>query len=108
MAFHLHLLCDILGGRGPDGYQWPIPYLWPFAVPPEWIWSGQWALNAWPNFVITAVCILTTLYLAWRRGFSPVEIISRKWDEQVIAALRSRFPRKDRLGVVESKSETGH
>jgi inner membrane protein len=91
-VMHLHLLCDIAGGLGPDGYQWPIPYLWPFAAYPQWVWSGQWALNAWPNFVVTGGCILITLYLAWRRGFSPVEIISTKWDQKVIEALRTRFP----------------
>ena len=27
LSFHLHLFEDVLGSRGPDGYQWPIPYL---------------------------------------------------------------------------------
>ncbi len=31
VSFHLHLFEDILGSRGPDGYQWPIPYLQPFS-----------------------------------------------------------------------------
>jgi len=30
-AFHQRLLCDLFGSRGPDGYQWPIPYLLPFS-----------------------------------------------------------------------------
>src|SRR3954453_6299709 len=47
-SFHLHLLEDVLGSRGPDGYQWPIPYLKPFSGF-EISWRGQWALNAWPN-----------------------------------------------------------
>ncbi len=25
LRFHLHLLEDLLGSRGHDGYQWPIP-----------------------------------------------------------------------------------
>src|SRR5258708_7322589 len=25
-SFHLHLVEDIAGSRGPDGDQWPIPY----------------------------------------------------------------------------------
>lgn len=91
VAVHLHLLCDVLGGCGPDGYQWPIPYLWPFAASPEWVWSGQWALNAWPNFVVTVVCLALTLYLAWRRGFSPVEIVSPAGDRRVVQALRARI-----------------
>src|SRR5438128_8541792 len=24
-SFHLHLFADLIGSRGPDGYQWPIP-----------------------------------------------------------------------------------
>lgn len=95
VVVHLHLLCDIAGGLGPDGYQWPIPYLWPFAAEPQWTWSGQWALNAWPNMVITAGCIAATLYLAWRRGFSPVDVVSPKWDAKVVATLRNRFPKKE-------------
>jgi hypothetical protein len=31
LGFHLHLLEDLVGSRGPDGYQWPIPYLAPFS-----------------------------------------------------------------------------
>src|SRR5690348_2690575 len=32
LSFHLHLFCDLLGSRGPDGYSWPIPYLAPFST----------------------------------------------------------------------------
>ena len=31
LSFHLHLLFDLAGSRGADGYQWPIPYLKPFS-----------------------------------------------------------------------------
>ena len=31
ISFHLHLLADLVGARGPDGDQWPIPYLLPFS-----------------------------------------------------------------------------
>ena len=30
-AFHLRLMFDLVGSRGPDGYQWPIPYLLSFS-----------------------------------------------------------------------------
>lgn len=98
LVVHLHLICDVAGGRGPDGDQWPIPYLWPFAAVPQLVWSGQWALNAWPNFVVTAACLGLTLFLAWRRGYSPVEIVSTKWDSMVVSTLRKRFPVGDRDG----------
>jgi len=92
LSFHIHLLGDILSGRGPDGTIWTISYLFPFLTDVQFSWSGQWELNAWPNVVITAAALLLTLYLAWRRGFSPVNIFSVKADESVVAALRSRFP----------------
>lgn len=75
LSFHLHLLEDILGSRGPDGDQWPIPYLSPFFSSIQLTWSGQWGLNAWPNVVLTVVLLLMTLWLAWQLGFSPLEII---------------------------------
>jgi len=75
LSFHLHLLCDIIGARGPDGYQWPIPYLFPFFNSPQLIWHGQWALNAWPNILITLVLIFITLWMAWKAGKSPLEFL---------------------------------
>ena len=94
LSFHLHLLADLVGARGPDGDQWPIPYLLPFSNQVELTWSGQWMLNAWPNFLITAVLIGTAILLARRRGFSPLEIFSRKANAVFVNALRTRFPIK--------------
>ncbi|SRR5579871_335517 len=93
LSCHLHLFEDLIGARGPDGYQWPIPYLMPFRSEPQLIWHGQWMLNAWPNFVITIVLLMITFWLAWRQGFSPLEMISTKWDSAFVNVLRSRFPR---------------
>ncbi len=93
LSFHIHLFEDVLGSRGPDGYQWPIPYLSPFSSL-ELFWHGQWALNEWPNAVITIALLLLTLWLAWWRGFSPLEMISTKADAAFVAALRNRFPRR--------------
>ncbi len=91
LSFHLHLLGDLVGSRGPNGYQWPIPYLSPFSSSWQWAWSGQWVLNAWPNFAITAALLATTLYLAWRRGFSPLELVSDRANGGLVEALRGRF-----------------
>ena len=91
-AFHLHLFCDIIGARGPDGHQWPIPYLAPFSDAWQVVWSGQWALDAWPNFLVTGLALAAAFYLARRRGFSPLEMISRRADAGFVAALRRRFP----------------
>lgn len=94
VSFHLHLLEDLVGARGPDGYSWPIPYLMPFSRAWELSWRGQWALNAWPNFAITGVLIIVTFYLAWSRGFSPLEMVSSKADAAFVETLRRRFPRR--------------
>jgi hypothetical protein len=94
VSFHLHLVADLIGARGPDGYQWPIPYLLPFSKQWSWTWSGQWALNAWPNFLLTALLLWLALWLARQRGFSPLEMFSAKADAALVRALRNRFPVK--------------
>ena len=91
LSFHLHLICDLVGARGPDSYQWPIPYLLPFSNQADLVWHGQWALNAWPNFVITFVLLGTTVWFAVKRGFSPLELISKVTDHKVVAVLRQRL-----------------
>ncbi len=91
-SFHLHLLCDLVGSRGPDGYQWPIPYLLPFSNKPVLSWSGQWELNAWPNVVFTSVVLAITFVLAWKRGYSPLEMVSDSADRAFVETLRRRFP----------------
>ncbi len=91
LSFHLHLLGDLVGARGPDGYQWPIRYLLPFSNAGEWTWQGQWELNAWPNFVITITMFTVTFYLAWKRGYSPLEMFSASVDRAFVGALRDRF-----------------
>ncbi|MFQ5993194.1 MAG: metal-dependent hydrolase [Nitrospiraceae bacterium] len=91
LSFHLHLVGDLIGGRGPEGYQWPIPYLFPFSNHWQWTWSGQWELNAWPNFLVTGLALLLTFYLAWKRGYSPLEMISGSADKAFVVTLRHRF-----------------
>jgi inner membrane protein len=93
LSFHVHLFEDVLGSRGPDGDQWPIPYLAPFSSALQLTWRNQWELNAWPNIAITITLLLITFWLAWRRGFSPLEMISAKADSTFVSALRRRFPR---------------
>ena len=92
IAVHLHLLGDLVGSRGPDGYDWPIPYWYPFTER-GFSWEGQWALNAWPNFAITIVLLIAAFVLAWQRGYSPLSLLSRRADEVFVSALHRRFPR---------------
>jgi len=93
ISFHLHLLGDVVGARGPDGYQWPVPYWLPFSSRGQWVWSGEWALNAWPNFVITGILLLWTFWFAWYAGRSPLEMVSLNADREFVATLRRRVPR---------------
>jgi inner membrane protein len=90
-SFHLHLLSDLVGSRGPDGFQWPIQYLFPISTRFQLCWPGQWELNAWPNFAITGAALVLTLYVARKKGRSPVAMFSLSADQTVIKALRNRF-----------------
>jgi hypothetical protein len=90
-SFHLHLAGDAVGARGPDGYQWPIPYLLPFSNAWQLVWSGQWALNGRQNFLITGVLLLLAFYLAWKHGYSPIEMFSSRADAAFVTTLRARF-----------------
>ena len=90
LSFHLHLLGDIVGARGPDGI-WSLIYLWPFHQDWDLIWHGQWKLNSWPNLVLTAVLIAHVLRHALRHGVSPLEFVSAKANAALVQTLRNRF-----------------
>lgn len=91
ISFHLHILCDLIGARGPDGDQWPIPYLKPFSNALQLTWHGQWALNAWQNFVITGLFLVATFWIAWRYAASPLELVSQPANQALTQTLRQRF-----------------
>jgi len=90
-GFHLHLFPDLIGARGPDGYQWPIPYLQPFSDAWQLAWEGQWSLTAWQNFVLTGLLLLPAFWWAWQKGFSPLEMFSTRADQAFVRTLRVRF-----------------
>ena len=87
LVIHLHFLCDVAGSRGPDGYQWPIPYLLPFSAAYDWTWSGQWELNAWQNVAITFAMLALACWIGWRRRYSFVETISVRLDRAFFAIV---------------------
>lgn len=90
LVFHLHLLCDLLGSRGPDEI-WSIPYLLSFSNSLDLVWSKQWALNSWQNFVITIGAITFVFYQGWTHGISPLELVSQRANKSFVAAIRARF-----------------
>lgn len=91
VAFHLHLLCDLVG----SGPGWPILYLWPLSER-EWSWDGQWDLASWQNAVIGLAVTLAALACALRWERTPVELFSLRWDAEVVRTLRRRFARAAR------------
>ncbi|MDM8518105.1 metal-dependent hydrolase [Desulfobacterales bacterium HSG16] len=91
ISVHLHLAGDIIGARGPDGYQWPIPYLLPFSDSCSLSWQGQWKLNAWPNILITSLALAWAFYMAHKRGISPLEMVSARANKAFVKTLRNRF-----------------
>ncbi len=89
---HLHLLCDLLGARGPTADEvWPIWYLAPLSFRVELAWPGQWAVNAWPNILVTLLLIALILARGVQRGETPVRLVSARADRAVVEALRRRF-----------------
>jgi len=90
--FHLHVLCDLAGSRGPSPEDlWPIFYFGPFSKDPMWVWRGQWRLDAWPLQALTWVLLIWSLGLAVRRGDSFVGVFNRWADEIFVKVLRQWF-----------------
>jgi len=89
VMFHLHLLCDLIGSRGPEvGGFWPICYSEPLFRHPIWFWKHQWRLDGWQNEVIYIVLLMTSLWLAVKRGYSFVEVVSERADKVFVQVLR--------------------
>ncbi len=91
VAVHSHIVGDLIGARGPDDFQWPIPYLYPFSETPALVWEGQWYLNAWPNIVLSIGLLAWAFFVAWRSGYSPVGLLSKRADSAFVETLRARF-----------------
>lgn len=94
VAFHLHLLCDIVGSRGPDPSEgiWPVYYLGPFSSQRGVIlWQDQWLLNGWQNVSLTVALLLWVFYLAWRYDRSPLQPWAERAHRALVSTLRNRF-----------------
>ena len=89
LVFHLHLLCDLAGSRGPDPVDlWPLFYLGPFTRDPMWIWKGQWPLDFWVNRWLSVVLLAWAFWLAVQLGYSFVGVFSRRLDRVFVEVLR--------------------
>jgi inner membrane protein len=89
LTFHLHLLCDLAGSRGPDKDDlWPIFYFGPLSQHPMWIWKYQWPLDGWQNRVITLALFVWSLWLAVKMGDSFLGVFNRRCDRVFVGVLR--------------------
>jgi hypothetical protein len=89
LVFHLHLLLDLVGSRGPSPEDlWPIFYFGPISKAPMWLWRGQWRLDAWPNHVFTWVLLTWALLISVQRGDSFVGVFNCWADRVFVSVLR--------------------
>lgn len=96
---HLHLLCDLVGSRGPAAEDiWPIPYLAPFSEAWTFEWAGQWALNAWPNVFFTLGLLAFVFVRAATADSSPVQLFSEKAHAAFVTTVQARWRRIRRAG----------
>lgn len=90
---HVHIVCDVIGSKGPDGYQWPVYYLYPFNSAFELTWVHQWELNAWQNHVIMVFLVSICLYYAATRKITVLEVFSQRLDREAFSIYR-KYVRK--------------
>ena len=89
LVFHLHLLCDFVGSRGPAPEDlWPIFYFGPFDRDPMWVWKGQLRLDGWFNRCLATALFLWSLWLPVSLGHSVVGIFNRRADQVFVGVLR--------------------
>ena len=92
LTFHLHLVCDLLGSRGPDpGDVWTVFYLGPFSRKMNWFWNGQWRLDGWQNVTLSMLALGWVFWRAWRWGRSPLSLLSPGVHGGFVDTLRRRF-----------------
>lgn len=78
VAFHLHLVCDLLG----SGREWPIAYLYPFSNAEIGL-SWGWELASWQNVTIMIALLAAMAFTArrWGRTFAEGFLPPRLADE---------------------------
>ena len=89
LTLHLHLLCDLIGSRGPTpGDLWPICYSEPLFRHPIWFWKHQWRLDGWQNQIIFVVIFIASLFVAVKKGYSFIEVFNRRLDSVFTKVLQ--------------------
>jgi len=89
LTFHLHLVCDLLGSRGPSPQDlWPIYYFGPFTYKGALWWTRQWRLDGWQNRYFSSALFIWSLWIASKRGDSFVGVFNRRADKIFCDVLR--------------------
>ena len=89
LTYHLHLLCDLIGSRGPTiGDLWPICYSEPVFRHPIWFWKHQWRLDGWQNQCLFLALFAFSIWVAVKKGCSFVELLGARADAAFVSVLR--------------------
>ncbi|WP_018691862.1 metal-dependent hydrolase [Algicola sagamiensis] len=80
---HLHILCDVIGSKGEDGYTWPISYFYPFNEVFLLSWSRQWLLNGWQNLLIFCGLLIISAYVFKKQKVTVLEVFHERLDESL-------------------------
>lgn len=91
VLIHMHILFDVIGSKGPDGYQWPIYYFYPLNSEYGLTWSGQWELNAWQNNVVMLFLLLGSVYYAVTKKITFLEVFSKRLNQEVFIMYAKYF-----------------
>ena len=90
VAFHLHLVCDLLG----SGRDWAIVYFFPFSRH-EFMSPYGWPLNSPQNAFVWLAAVAATVWIAIKRGRTFAEaFLPARADSAVARTLRNLFSRK--------------
>ena len=93
VAFHVHLLCDLLG----SGRDWPIVYFYPFSQH-EYFAPYGWPLASPQNALVWLAAVALTIWIGITRGRTFAEaFLPARADAAVAKALRdmaARFRRR--------------
>ena len=81
--FHLHLVLDYFG----SGPGWEIYYLWPFS---RWYVENTWAwpFYSWQNISVGFAFLGWVIWIAVRKGRTPLEVLMPSLDRQLVEWLR--------------------
>ena len=87
IAFHVHLICDLLG----SGRDWPIVYLFPFTRH-EFMTPYGWPLASPQNGIVWLAAVAAIVWIGIKHGRTAAEtFLPAKVDLAIVETLRKLF-----------------